>query len=463
MHPGGLIVLLLAAKALVAARTHGGRAAFAAIGALGAAVALVKINVGAIALIAAFAAALSITRGEWARRLSVAADAAVICLPVLLIRPDLTTRWGLNLAVLVTAGAVGVVLARRRWAPPPIARNPPLLIVAGAALTTVVVLAIALLAGATPSGLVEGIVTGPLGQRGAFTVPYPVPSPTEALVCVLIVAAAAAAAARDRSSPLFGAALLVGGALSWLSILPGVPDELRLELPALLAWLACLPSLTEDDRRAAFARAFIPLVAVLGVLHAYPVAGSQVAFAAPLFAITGAMAIGRGLEEVQLTASIRRIAGLAVALLAAGGLALMLSRAHEDFSSGVRTSLPGAERVRFQPPDADRYTRLAEEIRRNCDTLITLPGMNSLHLWSGVEPPTGLNATAWMYLFDDAEQRRIVAALERARRPCLVRNEPLIEFWSRGRELPSRPLVEYLQERFEPTRKIGSYELLQPR
>ncbi len=482
MHPGGLSVLLLAAMVAVAAVAGPrGRGAFAALGALGAALALVKINVGGLALIAALAAVLMAEAGAWARRPRLVLEVAIVCLPALVIRPDLGEGWGRHLAALIALGTLAVVLAARRRAPvtpaPGAARAVAL--VAGAAAATVAILAAALAVGSTPGGLVEGIFTVPLGQRGAYTRPFPVPSLTGvlALVAVAGLVALLALARPARPSALAAGVAIAGGALTWASLaelIPATPDgNLSLELPVLLAWTA-LVARPEPGRPGGFAAVFVPLAAVLGALQVYPVSGSQVGFAAPLFAVAGGMALAGGASELTAWARERgegaldatrlgvRYAALLAAALALTGIALRAAADRDEYRAAVPARLAGAERVRLDRAEAERLRRLTAEIRRRCGTLVTLPGMLSLNLWSGVRPPTAMNATSWMYLFDDERQQRIVRALERAPRPCLVRNRGQVDFWRQGRPLPSRPLLRYVDSRFVPKLRVGGYELLLP-
>jgi hypothetical protein len=103
--------------------------------------------------------------------------------------------------------------------------------------------------------------------------------------------------------------------------------------------------------------------------------------------------------------------------------------------------------------------RLVDRLRAQCETFVTLPGLNSLYLWAELEPPTGFNATSWMFLFDASLQERIVARLETIERLCLVRQPQQERSWARGRPLPVRPLSTYLQTRFALHETIGEYEL----
>ena len=71
---------------------------------------------------------------------------------------------------------------------------------------------------------------------------------------------------------------------------------------------------------------------------------------------------------------------------------------------------------------------------------MTQPGLYSLHLFTGMDPPTGFNASVWMLLLSDAQQERIVDRLARSPLPvCALR---------RQRRVFATPLARYIEERF---------------
>ena len=46
-------------------------------------------------------------------------------------------------------------------------------------------------------------------------------------------------------------------------------------------------------------------------------------------------------------------------------------------------------------PGAELYSTLAQDMSRDCDTFMSINGVNSLYFWTGMRPPTGSNMTVW--------------------------------------------------------------------
>ena len=64
----------------------------------------------------------------------------------------------------------------------------------------------------------------------------------------------------------------------------------------------------------------------------------------------------------------------------------------------------------------------------------------------------------------DGEHARIVDLLEREPKPCVLRNGELVDFWRGGRELPKRPLNEYIGARFKSVADFGNgFQLMVPK
>ncbi|HWO46750.1 MAG TPA: hypothetical protein VNM41_01720, partial [Solirubrobacterales bacterium] len=236
------------------------------------------------------------------------------------------------------------------------------------------------------------------------------------------------------------------------------------------AWVALIPMPGDEGRDAGFARLLLPPLAVLQALHAFPVAGSQVAWSTFLLIPVGALCVAngaRGLSHVLEGARERRAIGAIAAVAAVVTMAVLvniqlrqpLDAYRAGYDGATPLALPGAEDVHLAPEEADLYRRVSRAVEANCSSLITLPGMNSFYFWSGLQPPTGYNATAWTTLFDDAHQQRVIDETSSIRGLCLLENEPLAAGWSAG-EIPDIPLVRYLHEGFRPVTTVENYRLL---
>jgi hypothetical protein len=142
--------------------------------------------------------------------------------------------------------------------------------------------------------------------------------------------------------------------------------------------------------------------------------------------------------------------------------AILLPLRHEQavFRSATPLPLPGARRLHLPEGTAGDLVWVTHQIETSCSSFISLPGLNSFYLWTRQEPPTSLNAGAWMFLFDAPTQARIVERVRPIERLCLLRQQGLAQGWQRGRPLPDRPLVDYLSRNFVLLESRGGYEIL---
>jgi len=206
------------------------------------------------------------------------------------------------------------------------------------------------------------------------------------------------------------------------------------------------------------------------VLHAYPVAGSQLPWGSFLLVLVALLCALDGARQLAAWERARgghllsrpwpaAAASTLALLLTAGSYVVPLAGMRRLYRQLPSLALPGAHLLHVMPDQVQGLHELVARLRTGCETFVTLPGLNSLYLWTGHEPPTGLNATTWMFLLDDALQQRIVARLETIDRLCVVRRQDLVDSWARSRPLPQRPLLEYLDARFAFGDRMGPYEL----
>jgi hypothetical protein len=487
MHPGGTICLLLGAivalSTLVRARTS--PMAMALLGGAVAALILVKINVGSFALISlALACAVSypqLLRRRWLRP---AVEVLFVAVPLLLMTSKFGEAWARHYAVHVALAAFAVVVAlRAREVPRRANEELPWLLGGLVALGLTVCFAV-LAAGTSPGGLIDGVIRQPLRQSDAFSIPLGLANRTYLFDLLGVLGALSYwyfARGRTRpSSPAFVSLASV------LSIVIGVEMALATVGKTALfdltnfpgyqftflafAWVALLPLAGEEDEETSFPRLLLPLLAVLQALHAFPVAGSQIAWSSFMLIPVGALCVANGVRGVSrtLVGQQERRATAAVAFAAAAiffavivnlQLRQPLNEYREGYDAGTSVGLPGAEDVHVSPEDAALYQQVSAAIEANCRSFLMLPGMNSFYFWTESEPPTGFNATGWTTLFDEAHQRDVIEQTEDIKGLCELRNEPIAAGWSSG-TIPDNTLVRYLHQGFRPIAKIGDYELL---
>jgi hypothetical protein len=493
MHPQVMIAPLLAGITLLVAAGPTERIAWtgAATGALLAGLVLTKVNVGAYAAIAAIAAAFltwePLRRRRWLRGLTVA---GLLLLPVVVTYPDLREDWVRELAALEVLSLAAVAIAAqavrevphestatlRRWL---------LAAVAGGVAGLLAILGVLLLTGTTLSEAYGGIVTQGLKLRSVFMIPLEAPAAAVDWGIASVAAAGLAVwlrrAAGGRPTAWAGLARVVAGAAIWFTV-AGVaplsfgPSGNFIALPMVLAWVAALAPAGEAEppyRR--FVRIFLPLLAVCQTLQAYPVAGSQVRIASVTFVAVGAVCLADGIGQLRTWSASRgweapRLQAvssvLALAVAAIIGYHAILSSAASGliaYRDNPKLPLPGAEMLHIAQPQNEEYVRLVELMKEHrCTAFIGFPNVDSLYLWSGIEPPKPNPPGAWPIVLPLDEQQRVVDQVRASPRPCAMRNDALAESaWLHGTPPDeSDPLVNYIFNDFESVQTVGEYQFL---
>jgi hypothetical protein len=477
MHPGGLVSLMImgiGAVALVTAGRWSGRWPFLIIGVLTAATILTKINVGGFAAISIlFACVLTFPflARNWPIR--VVAAAGFIAVPVLLMRTDLDQGWD-RFAYHVTLCGLALVLATSSSEPDPDRRPSELgWLIPGGAVLALIVVAVALFRGNSPSDLLNGLILYPTQQRIAYNAVFPVTSGPMLWDAVGLAGAffwARYRAHGRRQVAIEGVVRVFAGLVIWLTVLGGLHIPGLVEMKALsnplvvglaLVWVVAAPRATHDGYETLdFARALLPAIAILQSLHSFPVAGSQTAWAALTLVPAGAICIADGLVQLGLTRARLQLASLLVFLtLAVSWLPPIWRDTRAAYASAVSLGLQGATLIRVPPDQAAVLRQVTQSIRDNCETFISVPGLDSFYLFGQVQPPTPL-PTRLIWLTDDVpHQQALIAASNRIARLCVVKNDYLITAWSRGRTVTG-PLDDYINANFVQMSSIDGYSIL---
>ena len=467
LHPGALLALLLSSLVLAGTFLDESRwrRASGVAGVLLAAMLLMKVNVGAFATLAVVAALVFAgPRSGRIAGLRVAAVSTVAALPMLLVAPRLDEPSVRALLAVALASVLGVMAVAFAMPLERASMGGRLRAVAiPAAVGLAASLAWELARGTTLAGLLDGVVLGPLRHPGEFFVEPELGREAYVTAAAGLGGAMAFAWARRRGrterwpgSAIVGATQLVLGGLLWLGAAHRVPLPLAV-MPFL--WIARCGS-RADGRP--LGPLVLAMVAALQTLHAYPVAGTQVAWATFLAVPAGGVALADGWRRLRgaleaagrLGAAPGRLAGAALgaglAVAAVSGVYTTHRRLELAYVQGVPLALPGAERVRVPREQATLYRLLAENLAKRCRTFVTQPGLFSFHLFTGMDPPTRLNATVWMLLLSDAQQERIVERLAGSPAPvCALR---------RQRRVFTTPLARYIEERFVTLFEVESFE-----
>jgi hypothetical protein len=483
MHPGGIICLLLAAIVAISCfvRERVSVGAMASLGMAVAALALVKINVGAFAVAAVvLACAASYPALSSRRWLRLAIEAGFVAIPVVLLESKFGEEWGRDYAIHASVAALAVVIALRARDSGPRQAEELWWLGGGFLAAALAVLVGIVGSGTSLGGLFDGMITQPLRQVDAFSIPLVQSNRIFPLDAIALGGAIAYwYAARGRREPF-----ALGPVTSVLSILVGIEMGLALmgeslpfdsiSLPAYqlsllgFAWVALIPA-PGSAPATSFARLLLPPLAVMQALHAFPVAGSQLFWASFLLVPVGALCVANGVRGLSATIvpGRERRAAIAFGVLAAvvltgfvanKTLRIQLRENRDAYDAAVPLDLPGAGSVRAGQPEVELVRAISAGIDANCASFVMLPGMNSFYFWTRQEPPTGYNATGWPTLFDDEAQRHVIDDTRSIEGLCLLRNLPLAEGWGEG--IPPGPLVRYLHRGFVSLGQDGDYELL---
>ncbi len=494
MHPQGLCVLLLGGITLLAVsaseRNPARWGAFA--GALAAALTLTKLNLGAYAVAAAVLAAVltlePLRSRSWVRRPVVA---AIVAMPLLLAARDLGQESVRNLIAVEVLALAAIVVAG--WRLGERAKEQGLarwLIGAavGFVVASIAIMVAILLNGSSLADVYDGMVTEAVRVREVNPTPFPMsPAVIDWAIASLAVAFLAVRLRRPEPGPpsvWSGGLRILAGATIWLTIMRIAPVALnpsaqnQISLPVVLAWIAVLPpaGATESQFKR-FLRIFLPALAVAQALQVYPVAGSQMGIAALTFVPVGGLCIADGLAVLREWSAARGRDGLerfgviaAVALLAFAadlGVNAIVRPGLNSFSNyrhATALPFPGATAMRLPEDQVQAYEAMVNALHEHgCTDFIGYPNIDSMYLWSGIEPPPPDAPGVWLEALDSEKQQRIVNELRASKKPCAIRSEQRAALWLSGREVQQRPLVRYIFGDFKPVETVGEFEFLLPK
>lgn len=465
IHPGGLITLIAMGGAALGARAlvREQPVAFAlATGFAGAALALTKINVGAFFLIATGSWLFVSTRPGRSTGWIVALGCVLA--PWLLMRALWPATWVNHYALVFACGALALVPGlqgaaraehgRQSWS-----------VLAGVGLVLgLVILGVVGARGTSLTSLWHGMVVAPLSHPGVYFFPVAWQAGS-GLLALASLATCAVIQQQTLSATVVGmiAIARMATAAGFLAGVFSAENEgltrFALSYGPTLAWLMVIPLAGARTEGSARARLWLAWVFVWQTLHAYPVAGSQIAWGTFLWATLLVSGVAEALSVLAPARTGWRSAGLvtvlAAALIATGRLAVI---GHEFYTMSRPLGLPGAEKLR-PPGDVSRQLRVIQEnLQLHAGTLFSLPGMFSLNIWSQRPTPTGANVTHWFSLLSVTEQQAIIDRLEADPRACLVVHRYLLDYLAAGGFPASGPLRDYLDRSFIRSFNVGNYE-----
>jgi hypothetical protein len=473
-EPAMLLLLALAAAPLFAPLETRRTMLMLALGTLSAGLLLIKINAGAIAIAAVAMSLVSGTRPNrvW-RALGITAGIACTAFPLVLMRNHLDLPWARSYCLLVMASVAGssICMLGRPQIPTVTCRD-CLFAVAGFVAAIAAVLLILHGQGVSMYAVYDCLVLAPYRifavHRTWYYAPYLLRfTPVWGFV--------------GLSGALFMAwAQPVPGSRAWRFLFAGKATLSVVSLAAVFfgwplltvvspfVWLLMFKPDQANDASQSYPRRLLAILTALQILYAYPIAGSQINFITVLLSTAVAVSLGDTIFWLIESRPAERDFGRwqrAAVSVALAGLAVIQVRElvtrYREYQSMPALDLPGAHLVHVPPPAKTDLAWLVRNLRQQCDSFESLPGLPSLSFWTRIEPLTGINVDAWTVSVSPELQRQIVAAISSHSRACMVYNQTLSDFWNPAHDnLDDLPLVHYIFQNFRSAGRRGDFQIM---
>jgi hypothetical protein len=385
-------------------------------------------------------------------------------LAMTLMRAHLSTEWGAAFALTFAAGALalGIQIWTRR--PEKTDRTDWSWLITSAAIVVAVVLIMWIL-GTSPGELWHGVVVAPLKHPGVYAAPAPTTWPSAAITLLSLIASLAIlkkAPSPLRTSLIVIARLAAVGSFfyiatrgdGWTKL-----DQFTLTWgPASAVWL--LTPLHALPDRMSRARQWIGWVFVWQILHAYPVAGSQIGWGSVIWVPVIMLSLSDlvGLLKTRWKYS-PWLASAGLVWIVIMAVRPTVHNARLWWADSEQLNLPGAKTI-YPPPAITKAIRVINtNLVQEAGMVVSMPGMLSFNIWSDRPAPIIANTTHWFSLLDDTRQNEMVRVLQDDPRAMLVFHRDLINFLAREGISPAGPLSDYLRKAFTPVIRVGPYDL----
>jgi hypothetical protein len=469
-HPGAIIGLALCVALWAQLANLGEHRRAFLLGAIGAALCLTKVNVGAF-FGAAWVLSHLIQHSSWgttARTRLLVGAASIFPFLVIAGTQDVPTVL-FALSVSVTTLFVCIALTQKRSTEQPLFEGSIVRVglwaLFGGGSVAAFSAGVVLFRGGSIQGLVDGIFLRAVRQRGVFSVPPHFNQPRLATFLVVVAMVATCIVWQRNqngvSRPTLRAQVLI---VATLQIVSGA---IFILLPA--ARVAILPALALLTLNNSPLRLppFVVFLTCAQVMHGYPVAESQLAWGTVLIPSCGVLLVAEGTrklrEEIRSPKSFMRsllftpIVALSLAATNVIGLPLWNTpAAWAAYRSSVPLDETHATFVRLPAYQVKVLRGVRDSLEKNCSVFYSLPGMGTFNALADLPIATGYNGTIWTALFDDQDQKRVLNELQKTEGLCILRSERTLRFWT-SMPLPGSPLLRYVDQFTKKVTDIDGY------
>jgi hypothetical protein len=206
----------------------------------------------------------------------------------------------------------------------------------------------------------------------------------------------------------------------------------------LLLWLLLVDDRPLPQRQFAN-RLLLVVVAVLYSLQLFPVAGTQLTWAELLPIVAAGMLLADGANSIERNVGKAHVPRLvsapalwagplfaALLLLPCGRAAL--SR-YQEWRQEQPLGLPGAYWLRLKPAESARLVAPVNELKQHCRAVLTIPGMYSYSIWSGVPPAEEKRINSWPFMWPEEVLRVDLPKLREQDGGCVLVDRKEYQFF----------------------------------
>jgi hypothetical protein len=468
MHPGSLEVFLVAAVAFGLASYSASRRTLPLVftGIATGALIMTKVNAGGLVAVA-IVFGLLVGSAKIPRWIQIVVAALTVLVPIGLVFQNIDQTWVDTFALLVI-GSIAAMFVLMSIDQLPVARWSLVPIAAGAAGAILFSLAFPLVSGTPLSAEIKGVFIRPLTFSDKFTGPAIVSLDWFAFVLTVAGIGAAIAfrsASKDtvRAQASWLHATLAGFAL-WILGLAVTTYVAGYTTARWLPILVVLPAIAfccEGSQSIRLALRLTVVLAILQVLVAYPVAGSQVGWGTVAVGVPCAIALAAGVDYSRAWREsgvfIRGGATAFVCIAIIVAMGMMPTTIWKAYADTPSFGLPGTGLMRVDPAAAAPIREAVRQIRAHCDTFYGVPNLNSFYVFTGLPAVTGIVVNGGPAGLTAEQQRQVIDALaektKAGQRVCILRDS------SQGVVLTPGPFADALNQYVKVVASSGTYTI----